>query len=347
MSNFFAGRMHKLKRHDLKGMQYHNQRERESQTNRSINKSKTHLNYDLIHGRQRIDYEEKINQRIKEGVKSKRKPRKDAVLCNQWIITSDKSFFDRIGAEEERRFFQEAYQWFAARYGKENIAFATVHKDEHTPHMHLGVVPITKDGRLSSKDIFNRKELLYIQEEFPKYIQTRGFDLQRGIPSKEKHVEPTKWKNQQIIKQNVELEKKEKRLGQKVRKMKAERNQLEEVLDKLTRVRQEVKPIAEMQAEPVMFGKDRVKVLKTDWEALKAQAVEVWRLRADNEKLQKENLELRKHLINKNEREERLTSEIGLLRKFISRYQKEFDRWQNRERQKDRSQEKMIDLGKF
>lgn len=37
-------------------------------------------------------------------------------------------------------------------YGKENLLYATVHMDEITPHMHYGVVPITKDGRLSAKE---------------------------------------------------------------------------------------------------------------------------------------------------------------------------------------------------
>ncbi|WP_434780990.1 plasmid recombination protein [Bacillus subtilis] len=27
--------------------------------------------------------------------------------------------------------------------------------DEATPHMHVGIVPITEDGRLSAKDFFN------------------------------------------------------------------------------------------------------------------------------------------------------------------------------------------------
>jgi hypothetical protein len=35
-------------------------------------------------------------------------------------------------------------------YGKQNIAYATVHNDEQTPHMHLGVVPM-RDGKLQGK----------------------------------------------------------------------------------------------------------------------------------------------------------------------------------------------------
>src|SRR5699024_11488469 len=52
---------------------------------------------------------------------------------------------------EQKRFFEESYKLFSERYGKQNIAYATVHNDEQTPHMHLGVVPM-RDGKLQGKD---------------------------------------------------------------------------------------------------------------------------------------------------------------------------------------------------
>ena len=42
--------------------------------------------------------------------------------------------------------------------GIENVINATVHMDEATPHMHLGIVPVTEDGRLSAKDIFTKTD---------------------------------------------------------------------------------------------------------------------------------------------------------------------------------------------
>ncbi|MGX1988551.1 plasmid recombination protein, partial [Bacillus subtilis] len=42
-------RMQKMKAHDLKGIQVHNQRERESRTNSDIDKERSHENYDLVH----------------------------------------------------------------------------------------------------------------------------------------------------------------------------------------------------------------------------------------------------------------------------------------------------------
>src|SRR5699024_11543110 len=65
------------------------------------------------------------------------------------------------------------------RYGKQNVAYATVHNDERTPHMHMGIVPM-RDGKLQGKNVFNRQELLWLQDKFPKHMQEKGFNLERG-----------------------------------------------------------------------------------------------------------------------------------------------------------------------
>ncbi|NGC07282.1 hypothetical protein G0V52_13305 [Staphylococcus aureus] len=83
-------------------------------------------------------------------------------------------------------------------YGKENLLYATVHMDEITPHMHYGVVPITKDGRLSAKEVVgNKKALTEFQDRFNTYINKQGYDLKRGISrqlTKEKHDQVSRYK---------------------------------------------------------------------------------------------------------------------------------------------------------
>ena len=59
--------MVKLKSHDLKGIQFHNQRERESKTNPDIDSSNTENNYDLVN-ESNIDY----NKRVKEIIESQK-----------------------------------------------------------------------------------------------------------------------------------------------------------------------------------------------------------------------------------------------------------------------------------
>jgi len=116
---------------------------------------------------------------VNETKTSQRAIRKDAVLCDEWIITSDKAFFENLNQEQTRSFFETAKNYFAENYGEQNLAYASVHLDESTPHMHLGVVPM-QDGKLSSKAMFDRDELKHIQEDLPKYMNEHGFDLERG-----------------------------------------------------------------------------------------------------------------------------------------------------------------------
>ncbi|MFF2981731.1 MobV family relaxase, partial [Bacillus velezensis] len=171
-------RMQKMKAHDLKGIQFHNQRERESRTNSDIDKERSHENYDLVHDG-KIDYNQHVKEIIESQKTGTRKTRKDAVLVNELLVTSDKNFFDRLDPTEQKRFFEESYKLFSERYGEQNIAYATVHMDEKTPHMHVGVVPM-RDGKLQGKNVFNRQELLWLQDKFPEHMQKLGFDLERG-----------------------------------------------------------------------------------------------------------------------------------------------------------------------
>ncbi|GAB5812359.1 hypothetical protein JMUB7546_26810 [Staphylococcus aureus] len=46
--------------------------------------------------------------------------------------------------------------------------------------MHYGVIPITKDGRLSAKEVVgNKKALTEFQDRFNTYINKQGYDLKR------------------------------------------------------------------------------------------------------------------------------------------------------------------------
>ncbi|HCT8871429.1 TPA: plasmid recombination protein, partial [Enterococcus faecium] len=151
------------------------------------------------------------NERVKEIIESQktgtRKTRKDAVLVNELLVTSDRDFFEQLDPGEQKRFFEESYKLFSERYGKQNIAYATVHNDEQTPHMHLGVVPM-RDGKLQGKNVFNRQELLWLQDKFPEHMKKQGFELKRGERgSDRKHIETAKFKKQTLEKEIDFLEK--------------------------------------------------------------------------------------------------------------------------------------------
>lgn len=182
--SFAVVRMQKMKSHDLKGIQFHNQRERDSKTNPDIDKKKSDENYDLVHER-KINYNEHVKEIIESQKIGTRKTRKDAVLVNELLVTSDRTFFDKLNPDETKKFFKESLEIFEEKYGKQNIAYATVHMDEKTPHMHVGVVPM-REGRLQGKNVFNRQELLWLQDKFPQKMKEKGFELERGQSGSER-----------------------------------------------------------------------------------------------------------------------------------------------------------------
>ena len=102
------------------------------------------------HSNESIDLERtKFNYRLKTGgVKEWKKrldevfriKRSDNVTFAEVIVTLPKD----VREEDERRFFQSCYEFFCKDFGDENVMYATVHKDEIQPHMHLGFMPIEK-----------------------------------------------------------------------------------------------------------------------------------------------------------------------------------------------------------
>ncbi|OAO18328.1 MobV family relaxase [Staphylococcus epidermidis] len=254
--SYAVARMQKMKSHDLKGIQFHNQRERKSLTNEDIDKERSYKNYDLKND-ENINYNEHVKEIIESQKTGTRKTRKDAVLVNELLITSDRDFFERLDPGEQKRFFEESYKLFSERYGKQNIAYATVHNDEQTPHMHLGVVPM-RDGKLQGKNVFNRQELLWLQDKFPEHMKKQGFELKRGERgSDRKHIETAKFKKQTLEK---EIDFLEKNLVNKKDELSAFAENVES--DLKVSAKRQMKNVEVPTGENTFFGKEKTKTEK-------------------------------------------------------------------------------------
>lgn len=177
--SMIVARMQKMKAENLVGIGNHNQRKTKNHSNPDIDTSLSKLNYDLVDRTQ--NYKTDIENFINENKSTTRAVRKDAVLINEWIITSDRKFFENLSDEDTKEFFISAKEYFAENFGEENIRYATVHLDESTPHLHMGIVPFDKDQKLSAKRVFNREALRNVQEDLPKFLQEKGFDIKRGL----------------------------------------------------------------------------------------------------------------------------------------------------------------------
>lgn len=172
--------MKKFKKENLNGLGRHDQRRNKNYKNSEIDLTRTHRNIDLKNGTNRINFSKDIERLINQNKTTKRKIGKNAVMVCEWVISSDYEFFEGKTRQEILDYFQKSMDYFAKKHGEENIAYAIVHLDETTPHMHMGVLPITADGRLSARDCFNKKALKEIQTELPEFLQRFGHDIERG-----------------------------------------------------------------------------------------------------------------------------------------------------------------------
>ena len=235
-----AVHMMKMKMGAMGGIQSHNQREHESRKNKEIDYNKSGQNYDVLTD-SKINYYKAVKDRIEE-LNLKRAVRKDAVVYSSFIVSSDREFFITLGREEHIRqesekesvsigleepipfeycdeeyqqkciaegsrcFFEDAAAFFCERYGRKNVINATVHLDEATPHMHVGVVPVTKDGRLSAKTLFTPVELKQLQTDFARFVGTK-YGLERGNEGSEvNHLDEVTFKLQKRYEQVQDLE---------------------------------------------------------------------------------------------------------------------------------------------
>lgn len=188
--------MMKIKSGAVGGIQSHNNREHEPKTNPDVDMSRSEDNYDLISC---DNYKRSIKERLSNLVESSRAVRKDAVVVCNFIVTSDNETMNALGADRQREFFQDSVKWFSDRYGADRVLNATVHMDETTPHLHIGVMPITQDGRLSAKAIFTKTEMKAIQTEFARDVGEK-YGLERGVEGSERtHLSEARFKEQKAL----------------------------------------------------------------------------------------------------------------------------------------------------
>lgn len=296
-------RMQKFKMRDVKGIQIHNQREKESHTNHDIESERTYLNYDL-HNDGHIDYLKTVKDKIEQNVETNRAIRKDAVVMCEFVVTSDREFFDvldMVDPAQQKVFFKEAYSFLKDRYGEENIVHAAVHLDEKTPHMHVGMIPVTEENKLSAKQIFNRKELVSLQDDFHAYMVEKGFYLERGISSDKKHVEMRKLK---AMTAKEEIKALEIELGQCLQKKESVNKQMEQLESRLNQLQDAMKSTnkvdkIEVKHKGGLLRSKTVEMSVEDFEELKtkAKASEAFKrenmtLHRKNEALQASNTDL-------------------------------------------------------
>ena len=182
---------------------HHERTKEEYASNPDIDKSRIAQNYHLV--TPRWSYEQEIKHRIQmAGCRVRR----DSVKFVDTLVTVSPEFAKAHEAEMPE-YFNRAFDFLKERVGEENIFSAVVHMDEKTPHLHLCFVPLTKDGRLSAKEILgNKKNMIRWQDDFYACMAERWPELERGTPAvetKRKHLTPQWYKK--VTAMDAKLEK--------------------------------------------------------------------------------------------------------------------------------------------
>ena len=191
-------RNEKLTRAEVNGKCTHNDRKAKCHTNKDIDPTRTHLNYYIK--KNNCTYTKEFDKLRKEQNLAGHLRENSIIMC-QMIFTSDQEFFNRIGEQETKRYFDECYK-FICNYknlGEKNIISAVVHLDEGAPHLHLMFVPVVhtkdKDGKpiekICARDFWKgRNSYRKLQDAYFEHVKSKGFDLERGL-----YVEETNRKN--------------------------------------------------------------------------------------------------------------------------------------------------------
>lgn len=199
-------RFEKHKGNPARPMEAHHERQKEKYaSNPDVDKSRSKYNFHIVQPQGRYYHE--IQSRIeKAGCRTRR----DSTRFVDTLITASPKFFKGRTSEDVRAYFERAANFISRRVGRNNIISAVVHMDEKTPHMHLIFVPLTKDNRLSAKEILgNRASLSKWQDDFFAYMVQKYPELERGESAREtgrQHI-PTR-----VFKQAVHLTKQAKQI---------------------------------------------------------------------------------------------------------------------------------------
>lgn len=168
---------------NIRGIAMHNWEKRggkDVHSNQDIDVSRSHLNVQLI------EQERTLYMAIKKDIEERCTGR--VTKSSNWMSETITYPPDNILGDRDKciAYFEDVLEWHRKEFGAENVKSAVIHFDETTEHMHTDIIPMTKDGRLSSKDIFTRANLNRHHTELAQFLKERGWDVQRGDSTKDK-----------------------------------------------------------------------------------------------------------------------------------------------------------------
>ena len=200
-------------------LERHNERRNKNYSNKDIDLSRSSENFHLKKIEAATYQQEFERIRQKHNLKGNLRltgEKQSNVMC-EFVITSDKDFFERLGSERTKQFFADAYKFVTAKVGEDFVVSAVVHLDEATPHMHVTYIPVIngKDRkgnpckRINCSEFWKgRDSYSRLQDEYYDFITARGYDLERGVRgSTAEHLSVAEFKLKKTEEQLADIEK--------------------------------------------------------------------------------------------------------------------------------------------
>ena len=295
----------KKKRQQMNAQQKHDERDdekykKQKHKNKNIDKSRTHLNK-VLH-REDGTYVERFDRVIDEKYKGKQKVRSNAVTMVEITVNLGGDVTE-LPMEEQNELLTNMYEYLKGKYPE--VIGAVIHNDETNPGLHMSIVPLTEDGRLSAKEIFSKGKLQYLQRESLEYIQNQyprlGFHrlsererLYNGLSIEQ--ADTLRQEREELIQQYEALANELMERSEQLDRRSAELDKRERLLDKREKELDESAQMLESASEKVFPLADKLADLQDELDAKSKQLdAKSEQLNAKSERLDNENRELEEH----------------------------------------------------
>lgn len=259
---FCIMRTEKRKRTDLGGIQRENTRTA-TEYNNKVSPGMDIFNVVL---KESNNWLQDIDNEIKAaGAKA----RSNSVLALDTIYTASPQFFQERTNAENDKFFQDCLKFHESHFG--HIISAVVHYDETTPHLHVISVPLTKDNRLSARDVIgNKAKMSKTQDAFFEQVG-KGYGLERGIhmdgQEKKQHISAQEHELREI---KQEIARGQEELGAIEHSKKSARIRAQEYRQTATELQKELRGIN----NAIKRAKSELEAIKGDLEEVKGYLTE-------------------------------------------------------------------------
>ena len=164
-------RAKKLKSDDLPAMQKNLTANTKAQSGSNLFASVSEMNH-AIENMTPTRLNARVQERI-EQLHLKRRLRFDAIVIEDIVVGTSSGFMQNAAVEQREQYFLDALHFFQCHYGRENVMYCQCHANESNPHIHVGIIPVTADGRLSASELFTDNSLKVLRTEFHREVASK------------------------------------------------------------------------------------------------------------------------------------------------------------------------------